>query len=206
MFSPKVLDRANVIEFRISENDLLKYLGSDKVLDMKRFLEEDEKTGLGANMGQSFLNLAEKKAENKIDTTETLVKFFTELQKAGAEFGYRSASEINRLVAILNDLIIKDAKWDLEDVDKNVLIDIAIMQKLLPKLHGSRNKLTKILPILASFCFKNKTTDQIKEDYFKDIEKVNFEEEAIIYKLSFEKICRMYSNAVDNGYASYAEA
>ena len=26
------------------------------------------------------------------------------------------------------------------------------------------------------------------------------------YKISFEKICRMYKNAVDNGFASYAEA
>jgi hypothetical protein len=28
----------------------------------------------------------------------------------------------------------------------------------------------------------------------------------IKYKISFEKICRMYKNAVENGFASYAEA
>ena len=28
----------------------------------------------------------------------------------------------------------------------------------------------------------------------------------IKYKISFEKICRMYKNAVKNGFASYAEA
>jgi len=28
----------------------------------------------------------------------------------------------------------------------------------------------------------------------------------IKHKISFEKICRMYKNAVENGFASYAEA
>ena len=28
----------------------------------------------------------------------------------------------------------------------------------------------------------------------------------IKYRISFQKICRMYKNAVENGFASYAEA
>lgn len=205
MFSPKVLDRANVIEFRISEDDLRKYLNSDTELDMDKFLEDDKKTGSGANMGESFLNIAKKKADNKIDITDILVRFFIELQKAGAEFGYRSASEIYRLVAILNDLTQENEEWDGKNVEENELIDIAILQKLLPKLHGSRNKLTKILPILASFCVDGKSVEDLKEHY-KDVDKNKIEPEKIIYKLSFEKISRMYTNAVENGYASYAEA
>ena len=41
------------------------------------------------------------------------------------------------------------------------------MQKLLPKLHGSRNKLTKVLPILAGFCLKNK--EKLKRELFRQI-------------------------------------
>ena len=32
------------------------------------------------------------------------------------------------------------------------------------------------------------------------------DDENIKFKISFEKICRMYKNAVENGFASYAEA
>ena len=90
------------------------------------------------------------------------------------------------------------------------LLDIAIMQKLLPKLHGSRNKLTKVLPVLGGFCLKNK--EKLKENYLDKFvnntltEEMLNEDTNIKYRISFEKICRMYKNAIENGFASYAEA
>ena len=90
------------------------------------------------------------------------------------------------------------------------LLDLAIMQKLLPKLHGSRNKLTKVLPVLGGFCLTDKSN--IKEKYLDKYLSNNLTEEElksdinVKYKVSFEKICRMYKNAVENGFASYAEA
>jgi hypothetical protein len=90
------------------------------------------------------------------------------------------------------------------------LLDIAIMQKLLPKIHGSRNKLSKVLPVLGGFCLKDK--ELIKEKYLdkfvsNSITEVELNEDSNIkYSISFEKICRMYKNAVENGFASYAEA
>jgi hypothetical protein len=92
-------------------------------------------------------------------------------------------------------------------------MDIAIMQKLLPKLHGSRNKLTKVLPILADLCLANKLgREKVKEIYLDKFTKDELDEFAlsndatIKYKISFLKICRMYKNAIENGFASYAEA
>ena len=73
-----------------------------------------------------------------------LLNFFGELQKTGAEFGYRSATEILRLINQLDALNNK--------LTTSEKIDIAIMQKLLPKLHGSRRKLSPILETLGSFC------------------------------------------------------
>jgi hypothetical protein len=207
MFSPKVLDRANVIEFRISSEDLEQYLNSDKVLNMDEFLDKSKTIGLGANMGKTFLSLANGVSKHTIDNQTILLNFFKELQKAGAEFGYRSTFEINRLIAILNELSKDDKSWDGNKINTDEFIDIAIMQKLLPKLHGSRNKLTRVLPILGSFCVNEEKRGKIKEYYFDKIDEIEFKDDAsIIYKLSFEKICRMYKNAIENGYASYAEA
>ena len=196
MFSQKVLDRANTIEFRLTEKDLKDFIASDIKLDM------DLLKGEGVGMGESFVAMATQKTDKNLkEVEEDLLKFFKELKKSGTEFGYRSASEMGRLMYMLKTLGEKGDN----------LLDIAIMQKLLPKLHGSRNKLTKVLPVLGSFCLK-KDIDKIKEDYLEKFVNNTFSEEElrkdknIKYPISFEKICRMYKNAVENGFASYAEA
>jgi len=195
MFSPKVLDRANTIEFRLTEKDLEDFIASDIKLNM------DFLTAQGANMGESFMSMALLETDKNLKSYEADLKlFFSELKKSGAEFGYRTASEIGRLMKMLELLGEKNDN----------LLDIAIMQKLLPKLHGSRNKLTKVLPILGGFCLQDKV--KIKEDYLEKflsnnltVEQLNADSN-IKYHISFEKICRMYKNAVENGFASYAEA
>ena len=195
MFSPKVLDRANTIEFRLTEEDLEDFIKSDVKLDM------DLLKAQGANMSDGFMAMALQKTDKNLKPSEADLKlFFSELKKSGAEFGYRTASEIGRLMYMLEELG--------ESGDN--LLDIAIMQKLLPKLHGSRNKLTKVLPILGGFCLIDHS--KIKEDYLdkfvsNSLTEVELKADTNIkYKISFEKICRMYKNAVENGFASYAEA
>ncbi|KJF44233.1 McrB family protein [Draconibacterium sediminis] len=194
MFSPKVLDRANVIEFRISEKEITDFLKNPSKPDLGQL------KGEGADMAQSFMQMAQTNVfENPAngDLNDTLIKFFSELKKTGAEFGYRSAYEIHRLI---NQLTVIDPQ--LKDEEK---LDIAIMQKLLPKLHGSRRKLCPVLVTLGGFC--------VEEDLIKDVEKEVFEKEefdyeteGVKYPLSLEKITRMHKGAVDNGFASYAEA
>lgn len=195
MFSPKVLDRANTIEFRLTEKDLENFIHSEIELDMDILKTQ------GANMSEGFMTMALQKTDKNLKSTESdLKQFFTELKKSGAEFGYRTASEIGRLMFMLNEL----------GEGGNNLLDIAIMQKLLPKLHGSRNKLTKVLPILGGFCLTDNS--KIKEEYLDKFvgnslteAEINADQN-IKYKISFEKICRMYKNAIENGFASYAEA
>ena len=142
MFSPKVLDRANTIEFRLNDKDLADFIKSDIKLNM------DLLKAQGANMSESFMNMALQETDKNLKSSEEDLKlFFSELKKSGAEFGYRTANEIGRLMWMLEALGEKGDN----------LLDIAIMQKLLPKLHGSRNKLTKVLPVLGGFCLKDKT-------------------------------------------------
>lgn len=195
MFSPKVLDRANTIEFRITESNLEEFIENNIPLNMDLLKSE------GAIMANSFIEIVlQENDKNLQESKKDLILFFNELKKSGAEFGYRTANEIGRLIFMLNQFENKDTN----------LLDIAIMQKLLPKLHGSRSKLSKILPILGGFCVVN--NENIKERYFDRFikDEINDEsindDENIKYKISFEKICRMYKNAVENGFASYAEA
>ena len=201
MFSPKVLDRANVIEFRITANELKDYFKlSDKELDMDMLFEDNTDVGKGAKYGQSFVKIANNGGAIK-DATELndeLEKFFKKLQEIGAEFGYRSASEIQTLFKMLDEI---DISYSSRTNDK---IDIAIMQKLLPKLHGSRSKLVDVLSVLASFCYdKKEFSDGELKEIFKQPNKFDAK---IKYPISLEKINRMYQNVIDNGFTSYAEA
>ncbi len=190
MFSPKVLDRANVIEFRVNDTEIKDFLTARK--------EITHITKMGATMGNSFVDIA-KNNQNEGDfgklNTE-LLDFFKELQKLGAEFGYRTASEIQSL---FSKIVLVNPNYSDKENEK---IDIAIMQKLLPKLHGSRRKLLKTLNLLAQKCLEKEQETIFDERGVYTIS----EDNNIKYKLSFEKIARMYKNAIENGFASYAEA
>lgn len=194
MFSPKVLDRANTIEFRVTKSEIENFFLNQQEVDMDKIISQ------GASMAQSFLSLAEKREfeeENLGEIHKTLVSFFEQLKKTGAEFGYRSATEIIRLI---NQLTIIDA-----GLDPDEKLDIAIMQKLLPKLHGSRRKLCPVLITLGSFCVNQSKIKNIEKDIFMT-DDFNFESTEVIYPISLEKITRMYKGVIENGFTSYAEA
>jgi MoxR-like ATPase len=192
MFSPKVLDRANTIEFRVMKDEMENFLKNMSKINMDALVSK------GAGMAKDFLRLASNQSFETKDIEEireTLLKFFVELKKTGAEFGYRSASEILRLIHQLSVL------------DKNITtdekLDIAIMHKLLPKLHGSRRKLCPVLSRLGSFCIDGDM--KIEKDVFENPD-FDFEGNNVLYPLSLEKIARMHRGAVENGYSSFAEA
>lgn len=192
MFSPKVLDRANVIEFRITEEEINGFLASPGIPDLNKL------KGQGITMAESFLSIAEKVDIEKNEAlTNKLVYFFNELKKVGAEFGYRSATEIIQLVAKLK--ILENS------ITNDECLDIAIMQKLLPKLHGSRSKLVKILIALSGLCVEG-ITKEVFEKQFDDLYKNNFDGITVKYPISFDKLIRMYKNVLANGFTSYAEA
>jgi energy-coupling factor transporter ATP-binding protein EcfA2 len=192
MFSPKVLDRANTIEFRVDDSEMESFLSEIKEINM------DVLTAKGASMATSFLNMAMDKSI-EIEKAEiingTLVNFFGELKKTGAEFGYRTATEIIRLINNLKKLD--------KELSDNQMLDIAIIQKLLPKLHGSRRKLVPVLIILAGFCLDG--FDKIETEVLAKTE-FDLTQDGVLFPLSLEKISRMYRAAIDNGFASFAEA
>jgi len=193
MFSPKVLDRANVIEFRVTHDEMKNYLNKSGILELNKL------KSLGADMSESFVKIAKDKTfRTKIsDILETeLLSFFTELKRTGAEFGFRSASEILRFAAVINTI---EPGWSLTEI-----MDASIMQKLLPKVHGSRRKLEPVLKTLGNLCLQPR---QNFDDFVAAKSEINFEDfDKVKYSNSLEKILRMYHNLVDNGFTSYAEA
>ncbi len=69
-------------------------------------------------MAGSFVQLAREEItefNNQDEINKSLLKFFNELKKTGAEFGYRTASEIYRFAGILKKLTEKDGdQWSTE--------------------------------------------------------------------------------------------
>lgn len=198
MFSPKVLDRANTIEFRVTDKEMTDFLKETRSIDMRSLF------AAGGSMAVHFVQLAASKSLPTQDVAvinQILVDFFKELRKLGAEFGYRSATEILQLI---HQLGVMDATLSI-----NHKLDIAIMQKLLPKLHGSRRKLCPVLVALGKLCIIKTVGPQKGIDIEKDVfeaDDFNTNNEGVLYPMSLEKITRMYKGAVDNGFASFAEA
>lgn len=183
MFSPKVLDRANVIEFRLSQADMLRFLDNTKGINLNTIF------GLGSSLGQSFVAKSLDAEIKESQLKESLIPFFNQLQNASAEFGYRTAYEISVFVSRYLDI-------SEENTDFDEIIDAAIMQKLLPKLHGSRNKIEKILIELGNLCLKYPEKNDFPESSVENIK----------YPISYEKLQRMHRRIISDGFTSYAEA
>lgn len=190
MFSPKVLDRANVIEFRITEKEMEQYLSN------YIFPNPDAVNYRGADMGNYFVgmgNIPNLRSDKELN--QILLSFFSRLKEAGVEFGYRTASEIYRFAALSEKL---RTGWN-----KEKICDVAVMQKLLPKLHGSRKKLTPVLAAIWKLCL----TEEYRHDNRLQIDSNETADDTCFrFPLSAAKVHRMYKNACDNGFTSYSEA
>ena len=180
MFSPKVLDRANVIEFKIAADEMDDYLGKKVNINL------ESAYSACADMAVDFVTKAKSQVEKDEKNKDVLLSFFKELKKVNAEFGYRTVNEISRYLHFADG-----------ELDADSAIDTAILQKLLPKLHGSRKKLVPVLTSLWNLCLKDGFTKEIDAEFNKDDFK---------YPESAEKIQRMYNAVVDNGFTSFAEA
>jgi energy-coupling factor transporter ATP-binding protein EcfA2 len=204
MFSPKVLDRANVIEFRMDATDL------------ERFLENPCKPNLsnlggkGEPFGKAFVAAATSQvtvpADVKAAYDAEMLLLFKTLQEHGAEFGYRTAYETARFIhfyKLLGNHADGDVSWF------PGAFDCVVFQKLLPKLHGSRAKLGPVLKKLWFLCVTapaSRGEDALKAAAESKAEPVKNLPEDAPYPLSAEKIYRMWRLMMDNGFTSFAEA
>lgn len=211
MFSPKVLDRASVIEFRMDAGELAIFLGNPSKPDLSKI------SGKGAAFGQAFVDGASLQVPTFAEPLKSryeaeMLLFFNALRGNGAEFGYRVAHEAARFIhfyRLLGGHDEADPAWFAK------AFDCLVAQKFLPKLHGSRAKLGPLLKKLWFLCVADaaaRGADALAaaEVAAKSTEKTA-EPSLIVpdgtpYAVSAEKIGRMWRLLNDNGFASFAEA
>lgn len=215
MFSPKVLDRANVIEFRMARGELAGFLASPRSPAM------DELNGRGSGFGVAFVGEVGKSlvAPTPVRTlfeAESLL-FFDLLRDHNAEFGFRVANEAARFLhfyRLLGGYADDNADWF------NAAMDAVIVQKFLPKLHGSRPKLEGLLWALAWACGAARAGDAAAflaqcREAGRAQEETRFGPEVVVtalagtearYPLSFDKIMRMWRKLVRDQFVTFSEA
>lgn len=211
MFSPKVLDRANVIEFRMPESELASFLSAPIKPDLSLMAGKGEAYGHEV-VEAALSSLAPFADPLKSQFELEMLMFFKALSTGGAEFGYRVAHEAARFVQAYK-LLGSHSDADISWFDG--AFDCVVAQKFLPKLHGSRAKLGPLLKKLWFLCVNSE--EKSREDLLQVLEAIARSTEkqhepstsipgSAKFKVSAEKIGRMWRLLNDNGFASFAEA
>ena len=147
MFSPKVLDRANVLEFRTGQGALESYFeaGGKGLKEIPR---------AAAMTGQVFLDLSRQAREGRLpeipalERVQASIKGVFEIMEAERlEFGFRTVREILCYHRVDYATAERPAEWNWEPV-----FDDQILQKILPKLGGSKRRVEALLVRLARYC------------------------------------------------------
>jgi 5-methylcytosine-specific restriction enzyme B len=202
MFSPKVLDRANVIEFRVTEEQAQAFLtsGSSGLMTVEtapegyaeaflRLCRDARETPL------VNLALARERSQNvqaQIEECHKVLRnLFVILRIHRQEFAYRTISEVLRYVYLDFALSEHEDSWRW-----NASIDAQILQKVLPKLHGSKRRIGSLLTALAKYCERGDVEeatrfarDENNADTFNANEGSRFPTPQ--FPISYEKLCEM---------------
>jgi 5-methylcytosine-specific restriction enzyme B len=189
MFSPKVLDRANTFEFRVSTDDLvaqpLKPTSAQPgEMELVRGLLELSRTGV----------VAPNEALEALGARLRVLHAF--LSRHNFEFGHRVFQEALRFGAFGLAAGIPDV---------NSVLDRIVMQKVLPRLHGSRRRLELPLLGLARFCTQLPDKIEADRDLSSMVDTLTGGTESAQLPISYEKVRRMLYALQVNQFASYTE-
>jgi hypothetical protein len=138
-FSPKVLDRANTIEFRVESAEFNPQ--SQKPISCKPGPQELVKGFLQIGRDKNWhLN---HQMENAERFQQMLIALHDRLIEGRFEFGHRVFYEALRFGSIMIGA---------GGTDWREALDFLVLQKILPRLHGSRRNLEPTLVAIESFC------------------------------------------------------
>lgn len=192
MFSSKVLDRANVIEF----NDV-NLAGYEKGVDSSgKFFLKDADVINKLLPGENEVPFSSKTDYTGAlmivpDVYRYLDELLNILRQYHLHFGYRVINEIAHFIRHSHDLI--------QDFDLEEVMDIQILQKILPKFHGTQGKLEEPLNRLFDFCYDE------TDSFNLNLEKAAAYDEEARFPRSAQKLARMIRNLNVQGYTSYIE-
>lgn len=174
MFSPKVLDRANTIEFLP--------IPAEEYMNLEGEIEDPEGNVEYLENPLSNIDLREMSIEelrkkfSDINTsggdafwnvfTDELNKFQQTLKEANFDFAFRVIDEITKFMYVAWIYEGKHSTWE----NWRRYFDAQIKQKILPKLHGSQRELGSVLENLFELCYEGevegpiRTLDNLRQD------------------------------------------
>lgn len=194
MFSPKVLDRAFVLEF--NDVDLGGLAGAVAS-------ESSESTPLALVNLEGGLKLRGQGSGDEWKRFETLLggearALFGEIHDALAienrHFGYRVAREVARFV----DVAVEQAGGS--DATVRAALDVAVLAKILPKLHGSQAEVEATLKRLLAIATEYKPESEVFSPHGALLDGV-----ALPLPRTARKLGRMLYRLRANGFVSFIE-
>jgi 5-methylcytosine-specific restriction enzyme B len=194
MFSPKVLDRAFVLEF----NDVnLKGLGEEIEA------EAAESTPLALVNLEGGLKLRGSATDEEWqrfgavlngEASALLHTLHATLAIENRHFGYRVAREVARFV----DLAVEQAGPN--ETTARAALDVAVLAKILPKLHGSQAEIGVTLKRLLAIAIADKPEAEVFTKHGAVIDGA-----AIPLPRTARKLWRMMYRLAANGFVSFIE-
>lgn len=189
MFSPKVLDRANTMEFQVRTEDL------------DPDIRKPEKCAPGdPALVRGFLEIArddDYQHEHPPARKEAFVEALTDLHRAldqSFAFGHRVLYEAVRFAALHEAAGGESMEGAL---------DTQVLQKILPRLHGSRRQLEPVLETVGKFCFDLTPFDG--GNPATSFDPLEPPEGDPALPRSFEKVQRMTDRLRTNQFVSFTE-
>lgn len=182
MFSPKVLDRANVIEFNDVYLDDIPEAGNFKLSSFPDFTSQTK---------SDIAMFAGLRAETKTHIKDLL----DILKSSNMHFGYRTISEVSHFITNSNNNIDNSLENEL------TALDIQILQKILPKLHGNYAKLHDTLKELIYYL--SKPEGRLENFSVSDIEAHDISTNP--FSRSLKKLLRMYKTLSTQGFTSFID-
>lgn len=199
MFSPKVLDRANTIEF----DTLLAwdYMSlSDDFIDFEGDIEYLQSPLVDSDI--SNLNIEDLKEifsnihydeDNLWDILAIELTAFQEtLKGSGFDFGFRVINEILRFMVVAWRYENSPNNWD----NWERYFDAQIKQKILPKLHGSEKAIGSVLTNLFNLCLSERNNNENPKNFNVDYTNARYITSAI-------KLQNMVKVLSDQRYVSF---
>lgn len=184
MFSPKVLDRANTLEFRVVTDDLpdgpspAKHTDTGDAPLVKRFL-------------YAATSVADDDWGGRSQMAGWLKSLHSLLSRHDREFGHRVFFEALRFGALLSEA---------GEPSSLTALDLQVLQKILPRFHGSIRQIGDALNALGAFCFHG---PEAKAPTAFD--PCSPPQGDPVLPLSFDKITRMSKRLRANQFVAFAE-
>ena len=213
MFSPKVLDRAHVIEFEVDRGDVGKFLGDPKPLQpVPRAAAGQAEAFLDLSLrarGAKAPPLPELPPAVKTAVNKHLLEVLEILQNGRFEFAFRTAKEVLAYLKVSCELAADKAAWEADKWKSD--LDDEILQKILPRLHGSRTRVGPLLGALGWYLhsgdkeeamnFFPAPGEELPEKPVQEI--IALHKAAAAFPRSFAKVQRMARVVIEEQFVSF---